>query len=712
MPPKDSPITFEYQTPYDVFLCYNSEDEDLIWDVYDRLKDQGLCPWIDKEDSVPGRVWYEDWKEVIEQIGAVAVFVGDSGLGPWQRREVGAFLKQSVRRELPVVPVLLSNAPSEPDLSLFLDDCNWVDFRQSRPDPFGRLMFGITGEKPESKTLPKPTGLKSGAPDPRVRLPENYVDRAGAQHTITSSLQVEQNTIAFQEARKDYLDRLRSHFVNFDLTGIALTGSEQTINQPKRVEEIFVMPFLRREPHQAENQAQSIHEISGQDLFKFSKGEKPTRILLLGAPGSGKTALISYCALKSSEPARTSDKTVQSEDIGWLPIVIRMRELSFHDSSILNFIRDFAEKKLSCPALPQGFFEHWLEEGRAVILVDGLDEVAKEKASKITEIRSFIEGKYAKNHAIITSRPVGNPGQHFRLEDFPRYQIQPLHRGLIHIFIKLWYKNSGLEKAEADKHEANLQKALSDNERVSLLAQNPLLLTIILLIHRDQAQLPRERCDLYHCAINTLLHSWEEVKFPNDQKVLDYISSPDDLRWLMSRLACWMHTKGAASDQGELLVHRDDLLQQLSQYIQEAKQIRYGQAKREAERFLDQVVGDRAGLLSNQGNGYYTFVHRTFQEYLAAEDLCNRMEERFEPLLYEIQAHLHKAHWREVILLLVAQLSREKAAQLIRAILQKNSEHERWLYRDLLLAGCCLAEKPKGLGQAEEEVKMVTDILT
>jgi hypothetical protein len=334
----------------------------------------------------------------------------------------------------------------------------------------------------------------------------------------------------------------------------------------------------------------------------------------------------------------------------------------------------------------------------------------KDKASKITEIRSFLGGQYSQNHALITSRPVGNPGQYFQVEDFPRYQIQPLHKGSIHYYIRLWYKNSGLEKAEADQHEANLQKVLSDNERVSLLAQNPLLLTIILLIHRDQAQL-KERCDLYHCAINTLLHSWEKAKSSTSHRILTYLHS-DDLRWLMSRLAYRMHTEGAADGQAsELLIGRNKLIRQLSEYIQHEKHIRADQAKQEAERFLDQVVSDRAGLLCNQGDGCYAFVHRTFQEYLAAEYLCSHVSEEdgFEPLLYEI---LHKAHWREVILLLVAQLSEKKAAQLVRAILQKNSEYERWLYRDLLFAGCCLAEKPEGLGQGEENLTMVTDILT
>jgi hypothetical protein len=195
MPPEDSPIASETQKPYDVFLCYNSEDEAVIWELYDRLKAQGLRPWIDKEDSVPGRVWYEDWQDVTGQVGSVAVFVGGSGFGPWQKQEVGAFLAEFVNRGLPVIPVLLENAPSKPKLPLFLGNFTWVDFKQSRPDPFDRLIRGITGKKPESKTRPTPTGLKPGAPDPRVRLPENYVDRPDATQAVKSLLLTEEKTV-------------------------------------------------------------------------------------------------------------------------------------------------------------------------------------------------------------------------------------------------------------------------------------------------------------------------------------------------------------------------------------------------------------------------------------------------------------------------------------------------------------------------------------
>jgi hypothetical protein len=73
--------------------------------------------------------------------------VGPDGLGPWQRQELDSFLRQFVSGSCPVIPVLLSNAPSEPKLPLFLQGMTWVDFRDPSVDAIGRLIWGITGQR-------------------------------------------------------------------------------------------------------------------------------------------------------------------------------------------------------------------------------------------------------------------------------------------------------------------------------------------------------------------------------------------------------------------------------------------------------------------------------------------------------------------------------------------------------------------------------------
>ena len=48
-----------------------------------------------------------------------------------------------------MIPVLLDNAPSAPDLPIFLRAMTYVDFRLREPDPMVRLEWGITGVRPD-----------------------------------------------------------------------------------------------------------------------------------------------------------------------------------------------------------------------------------------------------------------------------------------------------------------------------------------------------------------------------------------------------------------------------------------------------------------------------------------------------------------------------------------------------------------------------------
>ncbi|MEM1169386.1 MAG: HEAT repeat domain-containing protein [Cyanobacteria bacterium P01_H01_bin.35] len=123
------------------------------------------------------------------------------------------------------------------------------------------------------------------------------------------------------------------------------------------------------------------------------------------------------------------------------------------------------------------------------------------------------------------------------------------------------------------------------------------------------------------------------------------------------------------------------------------------------------LIRERTGLLNEQGQDCYAFVHKTFQEYLCAEEIDYQLENEFDfgIILNAIREHLHDAHWREVLLLLIAQQKPKNAAKAIRAVLNNGNEYEEWLHRDLFFAGNCLAEDPKGLRGADGE--LVQEIL-
>ncbi len=551
------------------------------------------------------------------------------------------------------------------------------------------------------------------------------------------------NFIRFRVARQDYCEQLRNAFDDVKFAGFAVEGQE--IDRAEKLADIFVMPDVREEVksipmssrlraefliqkvdgdraknleealslvdpeiiafsgHYASDKQESLIEeqrqqiawqqeqekgrvLSAQELVRQSK-----RSVLLGAPGSGKTTLMSFWAVATCSDEKDTNSGFPED---CLPILIRIRELARHpEMTVLEFAQDFAERELAVKVLPQGFFEYWLENGQALILLDGLDEVADEtqRYKVVAKIESFL-GQYEENPAIITSRPSGYKRDFFRTEEFPHYELQPFDDGKIDEFIDHWYDSRFELASERQRRKESLRKALKDQPRIQRLARNPLLLTIIALISRQYRKLPQKRHELYEKAVETLLSTWDDPKEINTEENLKYLEAYDFLE-LMRRLAYWIHSKGGTTDEeGGTLIDRDELTNQLAKFIHEMKGLERYKAKKEAKQFLDLVVRDRAGLLAQQGQDRYAFVHKTFQEYLAAMDIRERQEEGFEVVLEHVEKYLHDPHWEEVLLLLIAQQKGGNPSKVLQAILARETPYEQWLHRNLFFAAKCLAE--------------------
>jgi hypothetical protein len=133
---------------FDVFLCHNTKDKATVRKINSWLKRKGVRTWLDEEQLIPGCVWQEQLELDVPKIRAVAVFVGESGIGPWQSVEMRAFLSEFVERHCAVIPVILEDCSNVPSLPIFLKQFMWVDFRNSIPDPFKQLFCGIAGQRP------------------------------------------------------------------------------------------------------------------------------------------------------------------------------------------------------------------------------------------------------------------------------------------------------------------------------------------------------------------------------------------------------------------------------------------------------------------------------------------------------------------------------------------------------------------------------------
>ena len=140
---------------YDVFLSYTSADKEAVEDIAQCLRQKAkLKPFLDKWYLIPGEPWQGKLEEALDQSRTCAVFLGPTGLGPWEHQEMRVALNKRVHTpDFRVIPVLLPDAemPKKGDLPPFLSQLTWVDFRQGLEDTeaFYRLTCGIKGIPPE-----------------------------------------------------------------------------------------------------------------------------------------------------------------------------------------------------------------------------------------------------------------------------------------------------------------------------------------------------------------------------------------------------------------------------------------------------------------------------------------------------------------------------------------------------------------------------------
>lgn len=151
---------------FDCFLSHNSRDKPAVRRLAAELGVRGVSVWLDEDQLQPGLPWQEEIERGIRASRSVAVLVGDDGLGPWEEEEMRAALSLAVRTKRTVIPILLPDAPAEPDLPLFLGVRTWVDMRadvgDSGPAGIDRLIWGITGNRSDRTSSPASRGLIDG----------------------------------------------------------------------------------------------------------------------------------------------------------------------------------------------------------------------------------------------------------------------------------------------------------------------------------------------------------------------------------------------------------------------------------------------------------------------------------------------------------------------------------------------------------------------
>ena len=67
---------------YHVFLSHNSADKPAVERLALKLRAEGINPWLDEWNLIPGKPWQEEIETALSNCESCAVFFGPEGAGP------------------------------------------------------------------------------------------------------------------------------------------------------------------------------------------------------------------------------------------------------------------------------------------------------------------------------------------------------------------------------------------------------------------------------------------------------------------------------------------------------------------------------------------------------------------------------------------------------------------------------------------------------
>lgn len=393
------------------------------------------------------------------------------------------------------------------------------------------------------------------------------------------------------------------------------------------------------------------------------------RVLLRGPAGSGKSTLLQWLALNAARRAEGP----------WalsVPFVLRLR--SFTTSEALPLPEEFLKAAGVPLSAPPGWVEGLMLSGRALVLVDGVDEVPQRLRGRTeTWLRSLISA-FPKARYVVTTRPSAVPEDWLAREGFAAHSLLPMEREEVGAFIGHWHRAARAEcpGEDLDAYESSLREAVTARRDLGRLATNPLMCALLCALNRDRRmQLPRARKELYDAALDMLLvrrdtereiSGVEGVYLTRDEQIL-----------LLQRFAYWLIRNG------QVEAGREEAVELVAEWLEVMPQV-----QGDPERVFTHLL-IRSGLLREPVKGSVDFVHRTFQDYLGAKAAVESRD--FGVLVKNAQDDT----WDDVIRMAVGHARPDERTRILRGLLRRADKVKGVRSRLVLLAAACLEHAPE-----------------
>ncbi|NJK57259.1 MAG: NACHT domain-containing NTPase [Pleurocapsa sp. SU_5_0] len=361
------------------------------------------------------------------------------------------------------------------------------------------------------------------------------------------------------------------------------------------------------------------------------------KLILLGKPGAGKTTFLQHLALQCIRGHFKPD---------FIPVLIFLRTFvvqarECQDFSLLGYLERFWRNyNLSLEQITT-----LLQQGKVLILLDGLDEIPPEYEQEICQQIQQFSQLYYQNSLVITCRLAG---QQYHFNGFTYVELADFNPTQVEIFADKWFiataNDAQTGQTKAQQFLEQLQH--KHNQAIRELVTTPVLLNLICSVFQERLSFPDKRARLYQEGLDILLVRWDRSRGIERDCTYHNLSLPNKIK-LLSQIAA------VNFEQGNYFFETNSLLQIIADYL-----VTLFNSQNDPETLrLDSEAILRAievqhGLLIERARGIYSFSHLTFQEYLTARKIASiSNSEELNYSLQQLATQITNIRWHEIILL-------------------------------------------------------------
>jgi hypothetical protein len=411
-------------------------------------------------------------------------------------------------------------------------------------------------------------------------------------------------------------------------------------------------------------------------------------LLIRGEAGSGKSTLLRWLAISAARGRFTGDLADWN---GRVPFLIKLRS---HTGRTLPPPERFLEGVADTIAvlMPAGWVHRRLQEGRVLLMVDGVDELPSAQRRAVRPWLAGLITEYPGMRVVVTSRPAAAGSDWLAAEGFATALLERMTPADIKELIRHWHdavRDAGdlpCAPEQLPGFEAALLARMESAPHLRALAGSPLLAAMLCALNLDrEKQLPRDRMGLYAAALELLLER---------RDVERQIQADDDITLERSqKLRILQELAWRLSITGRTELPKDAVIRRTGEKLAAMLS-----APGDADAVLEHLL-QRSGVLREPVPGRIDFVHRTVQEYLTAKQFADDGD--FEPLI----AQAHKDQWRETIIMAAGHANAPQRADLLTGLLTRIGAEPRNARRIKLLVAGCLETLPAIPGELRADVE-------